>query len=103
MTWLLEAAPNQAPVLVNYGRILVAQKQPKDALVQFDKALELEPTSQAAQTYRIEALVAAKRCKDARAQWNALATQLGWEKASDKPMPRALSKAQGFLDAGKCK
>jgi Tfp pilus assembly protein PilF len=107
MQWLLEVAPEQAPVLVNYGRILVAQKKPKDAIVQFDKALALEPTSQAAATYRIEALVAAKRCKDARAQFDALATQLGWDrrenKGSDKPMPRALSKAQGFLDAGKCK
>lgn len=103
MQWLLEAAPEQAPVLVNYGRILVAQKKAKEAIVQFDKALEIEPGSQAAQTYKIEALVAAKRCKDARAQWDALASQLAWDKQSDKPMPRALSKAQGFLDAGKCK
>ena len=58
MKWLLEAVPNEAPVWVNYGRILIAQGKAKDAVAQFDKALELEPGSQAAQTYRIEALVA---------------------------------------------
>lgn len=103
MQWLLEAVPEQAPVLVNYGRILVAQGKAKDAIVQFDEALKIDPKSQAAHTYKVEALVAAKRCKDARAQWHALAKLLAWEQASDKPMPRALSKAQGFLDAGKCK
>jgi tetratricopeptide (TPR) repeat protein len=103
MQWLLEAAPKEAPVWVNYGRLLIAQGKPKDAIPQFDKALELDPTSQAAQTYKIEALVAAKRCKDARAQWDKLAKQLGWEKGTEVPQPRALVKAQGFLDAGKCK
>jgi tetratricopeptide (TPR) repeat protein len=103
MQWLLEAAPKEAPVWVNYGRLLIAQGKPKDAIAQFDKALELDPTSQAAQTYKIEALVGAKRCKDARAQFDKLAKQLEWEKGSDKPQPRALVKAQGFLDAGKCK
>src|SRR5690606_29274166 len=103
MQWLLEAVPNEAPVWVNYGRILVAQGKAKDAVAQFDKALELDPGSQAARTYKIEALVASKRCKDAKAQFDALARQLGWTKASGKPMPRALARAQGFLDAGKCK
>jgi tetratricopeptide (TPR) repeat protein len=103
MKWLLEAAPDQPPILVNYGRILIAQGKPKDAIAQLDRALELQPDSQAAATYRIEALVAAKRCKDARAQFDALAKQLGWTKGSDQPPPRALAKGQGFLDAGKCK
>ncbi len=103
MQWLLEVAPDQAPVRVNYGRILVAQGKPKDAVVQFDEALALQPESQAAQTYKIEALVAAKQCKAARAQFDALAKQLGWTKQDGEPMPRALSKSQGFLDAGKCK
>jgi tetratricopeptide (TPR) repeat protein len=103
MQWLLEAAPDQAPIVVNYGRILVAQGQAKAALVQFERALELSPGSQAAQTYRIEALVAAKRCKDARAGFDQLATQLGWSRTSGAELPRALSKAQAYLDAGSCK
>lgn len=103
MQWLLEAAPDQAPVQVNHGRILVAQGKTQEALAAFDRALELSPGSQAAQTYRIEALVAAKRCKDAKAGFDTLAAQLGWSKASGDTLPRALAKAQGYLDAGRCK
>lgn len=103
MQWLLETTPNEAPVWVNHGRILIAQKKPKEAIAQFDKALEIDPGSQAAKTYKIEALVAAKRCKDAKAVFDALAKQLEWSSSSDKPMPRALAKSKGFLDAGKCK
>jgi len=99
--WLVEVVPNEVPVIVNHGRILVAQGKPKDAVARFDEALALAPDSQAAQTYKIEALVAAKRCKDALAGFNALAKQLGWDKR--EPKPRALDKAQGYLDAGKCK
>jgi tetratricopeptide (TPR) repeat protein len=100
MQWLLEVAPHEVPVIVNHGRILVAQGQANEAVKRFDDALKIQADSQAAQTYKIEALVAAKRCKDAKKVFDGLAKQLGWTKG--QPLPRALSKAQAYLDAGKC-
>ncbi|MCA9701433.1 MAG: tetratricopeptide repeat protein [Myxococcales bacterium] len=96
MQWLLDNVPNQAPVLVNYARILQAQGKPKEAIVQFDAALALDPTSQAARTYRIEALVADKQCKVAKKATADLAKELGEQH-------RAVVRSREFLAAGKCK
>ncbi|NVB41782.1 tetratricopeptide repeat protein [Pseudenhygromyxa sp. WMMC2535] len=90
MRWLVDAVPDQAPVRVNYGRLLVAQGAAKDALAQFDEALKLDPESRAAKTYRIEALVAAKRCKDARDALAQLSEALGKQH-------RAVEKAKAWV------
>jgi tetratricopeptide (TPR) repeat protein len=102
MQWLIETIPNEIPVIVNHGRILVAQGKPKDAIARFDAALAIEPDSRAALTYKIEAQVAAKRCKDARATLDVLTKALGWAPADVKAakpdaLPRALAKAQAYL------
>jgi tetratricopeptide (TPR) repeat protein len=103
MQWLLTAVPNEVPVIVNHGRILVAQGKPKDAISRFDEALKLEPGVRAALTYKIEAQVAAKQCKEAKKTFDALAEGLGWEggkarAAKLEELPRALEKARGYLD-----
>jgi tetratricopeptide (TPR) repeat protein len=107
MQWLLEAVPKEVPVIVNHGRILIAQGKPKDAIARFDEALAIEPGTRAALTYKVEAQVAAKACKDAKKTFDALAKELGWEGSKARSakldeLPRALEKARGFLDAG-CK
>lgn len=107
MQWLLTALPNEVPVIVNHGRILLAQGKPKDAIARFDEALKIEPGVRAALTYKIEAQVAAKQCKDAKKTFDVLAEGLGWEggkarAAKLEELPRALEKARGFLDP-KCK
>jgi tetratricopeptide (TPR) repeat protein len=106
MQWLIETIPTEIPVIVNHGRILVAQGKPKDAIVRFDEALAIEADSRAALTYKIEAQVAAKRCKDARTSFDALTKALGWTPADVKAakpdaLPRALIKAQGYLSGCK--
>lgn len=107
MQWLLTALPNEVPVIVNHGRILIAQGKPKDAIARFDEALKIEPGVRAALTYKIEAQVAAKQCKDAKKTFDLLAEGLGWEggkarSAKLEELPRALEKARGYLDP-KCK
>lgn len=102
MQWLIETIPNEIPVIVNHGRILVAQGKPKDAIARFDEALAIQPDSRAALTYKIEAQVAAKRCKDARVSMDALTKALGWTSADVKAakpdkLPRAMIKARGYL------
>jgi tetratricopeptide (TPR) repeat protein len=103
MQWLLTAVPNEVPVIVNHGRILIAQGKPKDAIARFDEALKIEPGTRAALTYKIEAQVAAKQCKDAKKTFDVLAEGLGWtgskaRAAKLEELPRALAKARGFLD-----
>lgn len=107
MQWLLTELPNEVPVIVNHGRILIAQGKPKDAIARFDAALKIEPGVRAALTYKIEAQVAAKQCKEAKKTFDALAEGLGWEgskarAAKLEELPRALEKARGYLDPG-CK
>lgn len=103
MQWLLTTVPNEVPVIVNHGRILIAQGKPKDAIARFDEALKLEPGTRAALTYKVEAQVAAKQCKEAKKTFDVLAEGLGWEGAKARAakldeLPRALEKARGFLD-----
>jgi tetratricopeptide (TPR) repeat protein len=103
MQWLLTAVPNEVPVIVNHGRILIAQGKPKDAIARFDEALKIEPGTRAALTYKVEAQVAAKQCKDAKKTFDVLAEGLGWtggkaRAAKLEELPRALAKARGFLD-----
>lgn len=100
--WVLEAAPGKAPVLVNYGRVLAGQGKPEQAVEQFDAALAIDPSSQAARVYRVEALVASKQCKKAKQAVADLSQHLGYDGKAD-PAPRAVIKARGFLAAGKCK
>jgi tetratricopeptide (TPR) repeat protein len=107
MQWLLTVLPNEVPVIVNHGRILIAQGKPKDAIARFDEALKIEPGTRAALTYKIEAQVAAKQCKEAKKTFDLLAQGLEWEggkarAAKLEELPRALEKARGFLDPG-CK
>jgi tetratricopeptide (TPR) repeat protein len=103
MQWLLTVLPNEVPVIVNHGRILIAQGKPKDAIARFDEALKIEPGVRAALTYKIEAQVAAKQCKEAKKTFDALAEGLGWEggkarSAKRDELPRALEKARAYLD-----
>jgi tetratricopeptide (TPR) repeat protein len=103
MEWLLTALPNEVPVIVNHGRILIAQGKPKDAIARFDEALKIEPGVRAALTYKIEAQVAAKQCKEAKKTFELLAEGLGFAggkawSAKVEELPRALEKARGFLD-----
>jgi tetratricopeptide (TPR) repeat protein len=103
MQWLLTTLPNEVPVIVNHGRILIAQGKPKDAIARFDEALKLEPGVRAALTYKIEAQVVAKQCKEAKKTFDVLASGLGWEggkarAAKLEELPRALEKARGYLD-----
>ncbi|PRP90615.1 Beta-barrel assembly-enhancing protease [Enhygromyxa salina] len=102
MQWLIETLPKEIPVIVNHGRILVAQGKAKQAIARFDEALAIQADSRAALTYKIEAQVAAKRCKDARKTFDQLSAALDWtpadvEAAKPDALPRALQKAQGFL------
>jgi tetratricopeptide (TPR) repeat protein len=103
MQWLLTQLPDEVPVIVNHGRILIAQGKPKDAIARFDDALKIEPGVRAALTYKIEAQVAAKQCKEAKKTFDALAEGLGWEGGKARAakldeLPRALVKARGFID-----
>lgn len=103
MQWLLTAMPNEVPVIVNHGRILIAQGKPKDAIARFDEALKIEPGVRAALTYKIEAQVAAKQCKEAKKTFDVLAEGLGWEGGKARAakldeLPRALEKARGYLE-----
>lgn len=103
MQWLLTQLPDEVPVIVNHGRILIAQKKPKDAIARFDDALKIEPGVRAALTYKIEAQVAAKQCKEAKKTFEVLAEGLGWDSgkaraAKLEELPRALAKARGYLE-----
>jgi thioredoxin-like negative regulator of GroEL len=82
--------------------VLTAQGKAKQAIARFDDALALAPGNRAALMYKIEAQVAAKRCKDARKTFAELAKQLDWDakkalSANDEELPRALVKGRGFL------
>lgn len=102
LEWLVDKLPDEIPVIVNHGRALVAQGKAKQAIARFDEALARDPSSRAALMYKIEAEVAAKRCKAGHATFATLAEALGWKAtkailAKPEELPRALSKARGFL------
>ena len=106
MQWLLETIPDEVPVIVNHGRVLTAQGKAKEAVARFDEALKQAPGNRAALTYKVEAQVAAKQCKDARKTEAELVAQLGWTakdvaKAKDDQLPRALRKTHAYLAACK--